>query len=261
MKTRLLLLALLLLSQNALANKIAVVSTQFVLERKFKLMEETARRQGVDLAWTQVNREGEAGVRRVLKDASLVIVDAPRSDDQAAIERIGGKALREADLPTVGIQVMSPPNRIKPARIDLAQAQRLFDYYVGGTRRNHERLFQYLKALHGGGDLAAVPPPFAMPNGGIYHPAYENTVFASLGDYLAWSGKRGGKPALERPVVGMEISSSYLSDGQTRMLDETVGALERAGALPLVFYRTTRVAQEQAQRGGATSGASGGRPA
>ena len=86
MKTRFLLLALLLVAQSALANKIAVVSTQFVLERKFKLMEETARKQGVDLAWTQVDREGEAGVRRVLKDASLIIVDAPRSDDQAAIE-------------------------------------------------------------------------------------------------------------------------------------------------------------------------------
>ena len=82
MKTRLLLLALLLVAQSALANKIAVVSTQFVLERKFKLMEETARKQGVDLAWTQVDREGEAGLRRVLKDASLIIVDAPRSDDQ-----------------------------------------------------------------------------------------------------------------------------------------------------------------------------------
>lgn len=259
MKTRFLLLALLLVAQSALANKIAVVSTQFVLERKFKLMEETARKQGVDLEWTQVDREGEAGVRRVLKDASLIIVDAPRSDDQAAIERVGGKALREADLPTVGIQVMSAPNRLKPARIDLAQAQRLYDYYVGGTRRNHERMFQFLKALHSGGDLGAVPPPFAMPNGGIYHPGYENTVFASLADYLAWSSKRGGKPALERPVVGMEISSSYLSDGQTRMLDETVSALEQAGALPLVFYRTTRVAQEQAQR--AAGGATGGRPA
>ncbi len=256
MKTRLLLLAMLLMAQSALANRIAIVSTQFVLERKFKLMEETARKQGVDLAWTQVDREGEEGVRRVLKGASLVIVDAPRSDDQAAIERIGGKPLVESGLPTVGIQVMSPPNRLKPARIDLAQAQRLYDYYVGGTRRNHERMFQFLKALHSGGDLAAIPPPFAMPNGGIYHPAYENTIFPSLAEYLAWSSRRGAKPALERPVVGMEISSSYLSDGQTRMLDETVAALERAGTLPLVFYRTSRVAQEQAQR---TSG--GGRPA
>jgi cobaltochelatase CobN len=261
MKRLLMAFACVVLAQAAWAEKVAVLSTQFVLERKFKLMEETARKQGVDLAWTQVDREGEAGVRRVLKDASLVIIDAPRSDDQAAIERVGGKLMRDADLPTVGIQVMSPPNRLKPARIDLAQAQRLYDYYVGGTRRNHERMFQFLKALRSGGDLAAVPPPFAIPNGGIYHPAYENTVFASLVDYLAWAARRSGKNALERPVIGMEISSSYLSDGQTRMLDDTVAALEKAGALPLVFYRTTRVAQEQAQRSGATGGASGGRPA
>jgi cobaltochelatase CobN len=153
--------ACIVLAQSAWAEKVAVLSTGFVLERKFKLMEESARKQGIDLAWTQVDREGEAGVRRVLKDASLVIVDAPRSDDQAAIERVGGKLMRDADLPTVGIQVMSPPNRLKPARIDLAQAQRLYDYYVGGTRRNHERMFQFLKVLRSGGDLAAVPPPFS----------------------------------------------------------------------------------------------------
>jgi hypothetical protein len=126
------------------ADKVALLSTSFVLERKFKLMEEAARLQGVELAWTQVDRAepagGEAGVRRALQGARLVILDTPRSDDQAQIERVAGKLLREAGLPTVGVQVMSPPQRLRALQMDAAQAQRLFDYYVGGTRANHERL-------------------------------------------------------------------------------------------------------------------------
>ncbi len=238
-----------------MAAKVAVLSTSFVLERKFQLMEAAARAQGVQLVWAQVDKEGEAKVARALDGASLVIVDTPRGDDQAAVERVAGKALREGGLPMVGIQVMTPSQRLKTTRIDGARAQRIFEYYVGGTRINHERMFQYLKTALAGADTAQIPPPVELPNGGIYHPRHDQSVFADLPDYLAWWSRRTGKSALERPVIGMEISSSYLSDGQTRMLDETIAALEKAGALPVVFFRASRVAREAAQRGG-----SGGNP-
>jgi cobaltochelatase CobN len=250
------------------ADKVALLSTSFVLERKFKLMEEAARLQGVELAWTQVDRAepagGEAGARRALQGARLVILDSPRSDDQAQIERVAGKLLREAGLPTVGVQVMSPPQRLRAMQMDAAQAQRLFDYYVGGTRANHERLASYLKAWLTGGDLAAVPPPIELPNGGIYHPGYEQAVFASLPQYLAWWQRKAGRDWQGQPVVAMETSSSYLSDGQARMLDETVAALEKSGAVPLVFYRSSRVQRARVDATAAAppgAAASGGRPA
>ena len=250
------------------ADKVALLSTSFVLERKFKLMEEAARLQGVELAWTQVDRAepagGEAGARRALQGARLVILDSPRSDDQAQIERVAGKLLREAGLPTVGVQVMSPPQRLRALQMDAAQAQRLFDYYVGGTRANHERLASYLKAWLTGGDLAAVPPPIELPNGGIYHPGYEQAVFATLPQYLAWWQRQAGRDWQGQPVVAMETSSSYLSDGQARMLDETVAALEKSGAVPIVFYRSSRVQRARGDATGAAppgAAASGGRPA
>src|SRR5690606_23550650 len=108
--------------------------------------------QGIELAWTQVDAEGEAGARRVLDGARFVLIDAPRSDDQAQIERVAGQRLREEVLPTIGIHVMSPPMRLRAPHLDKEQAQRVFDYYVGGTRVNHERLFQYLQAVLQGGD-------------------------------------------------------------------------------------------------------------
>ena len=45
------------------------------------------------------------------------------------------------------------------------------------------------------------------------------------------------------PVIAMEMSSSYISDGQTRKLDETAAAIEKRGALPILFYRKARVSR------------------
>jgi cobaltochelatase CobN len=234
-------------SAAARMTKVALLSTQFVLTRKFVLMAEAARTQGLELAWTQVDVEGEKGVARVLQGASLVLVDAPRAEDQAQVERVAGAALRATRLPGVSINVMSPPLRLKALGLPPAQAQRVFDYYVGGTRVNHERLAQYLKVLAEKGDEASVPPPVPLPNGGIYHPAYEKTVFADLPSYMAWWQQRNGHDPLALPIIGMEISSSYISDGQTRVLDEIVNELERRGAFPLVFYRGSRVARASSE--------------
>lgn len=230
------------------ADRIAVVSTRMVLERKFSLLESAARTQGVELAWTQVDVEGEAGVRRVLDGARFVLIDAPRVDDQALVERIAGQPLRAAGLPGVGIHVMSPPSRVRALGIDATHAQRIFEYYVGGTHTNHERLFGYLRAMFAGTALTDVAPPIALPDGGIYHPGHEHAVFGDLPSYLAWWERRTARRWRDAPVIGVEISSSYLSDGQTRMLDETVQAIEAHGALPLVFYRASRVARARSDR-------------
>ena len=109
-------------------DKVAILSTKFVLERKFKLMEAVAKEQGIELGWTQVDVEGEAGVKRVLDGARIVLFDAPRSDDTSLIERVAGKMLREKALPTASINVMSPPVRLRAINMDQSQAQRVFDY-------------------------------------------------------------------------------------------------------------------------------------
>ncbi len=226
--------------------RVALLSTKMVLERKFRLLEEAARGQGVQLAWTRVDVEGEAGVARALEGAAFVLIDAPRADDQARVERIAGTRLREAALPGVGIHVMNPPTRLRALGIDPAAAQRVFDYYVGGMRENHERLFRYLHALAAGdGSAARVEPPIALPTAGIYHPEHDAGVVETLPEYLDWWQRRFGRTWQNRPVIGIEISSSYLSDGQTRTVDETLRAIESAGALPIAFYRASRIARSR----------------
>lgn len=232
--------ALLLPNPAAAESKVAVLSTSFVLERKFKLLEAAAERAGVPFAWTYVD-SGEEAVRRVVEGARFVIVDAPRSDDKAHVERVAGKLLGEARAPTIHISVMNRAARLQPVAIEKDVAQRVFDYYVAGTAINHDRLFAFLKTLAEGGDTAAVPPPVEMLNGGIYHGAAPSpSLFATLPEYLAWWERHHGSPRGGRPVIGMEISSSYISDGQTRMLDDTIAAIEKAGAVPLVFFRSSR---------------------
>ena len=269
MKTRYLiqLLGLMALTLSALPAaaqvKVGILSTQFVLEQKFKLMEQAAKKAGVELAWTQVDRDGVAGVKRVMAQANLIIVDAPRNDDIALIERVTGGDVSKSSLPTLNINVMNPPERTRPINLDSAVAERLFGYYSSGTPINHERLFQYLNAMLTSGDVSKVPEPMLLPNGGIYHPKFADLIFDNLPAYLAWWEKQTGKQWKNMPVIAMESSSSHISDGQLRMLNETIEGIEKAGGVPLVFYRSTRVGRNEAEK---TSGkppvaADSGRPA
>ncbi|MDP3878386.1 MAG: cobaltochelatase subunit CobN [Methylobacter sp.] len=245
------LMALILSAPSVSAQvKVGILSTQFVLEQKFKLMEQAAENAGVDLAWTQVDREGDAGVKRVMQDANLLIIDASRSDDIAQIERVTAGALRSGSLPMLNINVMNPPERLKSVNLEPSIGERLFDYYSGGTPVNHQRMFQYLNAMLTGADVSKIPEPMKLPNGGIYHPQFADLIFDKLPDYLAWWEKQSGKHWQQMPMIAMEISSSYIADGQLRMLNETVQGIEQAGGVPLVFYRSTRVGRSDAEKAG-----------
>lgn len=242
-------LLLLLMTSPAFAQvKIGLLSTQFVLAQKFKLMEQAAKKQGVELVWLQVDNVGEDKVKAALANANLIFIDAPRADDISLIDRVAGNALHAQQVPSLQISVMNPAASLKPVNIDPEVANKLFDYYAGGTPLNYERLFQYLNVMLSGGDVSKVPEPMKLPNGGIYHPQYSELIFDNLPAYLAWWEKQTGKSWQNTPVIGMEISSSYISDGQLRLLNETVAGIEQAGGVPLVFYRSTRVARNEAAK-------------
>jgi cobaltochelatase CobN len=222
------------------ATKVAVLSTSFVLEHKFKLMESIAHDQALELAWTQVDREGEAGVKRVLNDADFIIIDAPNNEAISQVEQAAGEQLRTLTTPTLSIHRFNPSLRIQAQHMEEVHARQLFTYYTSGMRVNRERMLQYLKAWLDGEDITTVAPPVELPNGGIYHPDAEQMVFASLSEYLDWWQQQHQQTWQEKPVIGMETASSYLSDGQTRQFDETITAIERAGGVPLIFYRSAR---------------------
>lgn len=242
--------------------RVAVLSTSFVLPEKFRMISEVAQAEGVQIAWRHADMTDAAGIASALAGADLLLIDAPRDSDIAAVEAAAGDAIRAANLPGLRVSVMNSPRLQPMGGLAPESAQALFGYWVAGTRENHRNLARYVAAVVRGEDTALVPPPADLPNGGIYHPQAEQ-VFATLPAYLAWWESRHGSRGA-RPVIAMEFSSSYISDGQTRMLDDIVSGIEAKGAVPLAFYRASRLARaESSDRAGADTAAAparGGRP-
>ena len=248
-------LLLILLTSAAQAQfKVGIFTTPFVLSQKFKLLEQAAKQQGVELAWLQLDSNStDSAIKNSLNAVNLLIIDAPRNEDQSAIDKALGKVLREKKLPTLHVNVMSPPIRFRSENMPEAEGEKLFNYYVNGTRANHDLMFSFIKTWSQGGDVSQIPEPIPLPNGGIYHPDYPQTIFADLPSYLAWQQTRTGKSWQQQSVIAMEISSSAISDGQTRVLDESVKSIEQAGGMPLLFYRASRMARSQAEISAAKS--------
>ncbi len=253
-------LGLLLLASGgwaAGAERIALLSTKILLEHRYKLMEADARAAGLELAWTQVDVEGEAGVRRVLEGARLVLVDSHRNEDRAQVERLAGEPLRRLTLPTISVNnTLLSSTGLRGTGLPETQAQRIYAYYVSGTAPNRAYLFQYLAALVRGGDTATIPPPQPLPGSAIYHDQHPARLITDLPSYLRWWQQQKGNDWQGRPVIAMEIASTYVAESQTRMLDETRRAIEEAGAVPLIFYRATRLGRPTGPPSGAPALAS-----
>ena len=246
-------IAVLLSSPLLAMERIAILSTSFVMENKFRLMAEAAGEQGVELAWSQVDRHGQEGAAEALAGAGLIIIDAPRSDDQAQIQQLAGELLQGERRPIIHINRMTPARRLWAENLPLSQANRVMDYYLAGTSVNHRHLFHYLRTLLDGGDITQIPPPQPLPEGGIYHPGHAEMVFADSAAYLSWWQQSHQQGWQGRPVIAVETSPSYISDGQTRWMDEVITAIEDAKALPLVFYRTPGIVEGR-RSGTATEG-------
>ncbi|HZJ82151.1 MAG TPA: cobaltochelatase subunit CobN, partial [Guyparkeria sp.] len=224
---------------TALDHHVAILATEFVLEHKFRLLEQAAKEQGIELRWTQVDRDDESGIAAVLADADLIIIDAPRSDDQSVVTRIASEQLTGQDAPVVHLNHFTRERPLWAERLEMTTAQRIAEYYLAGTTTNRQRLFAYLHALLSGSNPEAVPPVQPLPDGGIYHSGYPDQVFAELQAYLHWWETHHDSEWRGRPVIAVETTSSYLSDGQTRWMDDVIAQIEASDALPLVYYRTS----------------------
>uniref|UniRef100_UPI00356B3C5D cobaltochelatase subunit CobN n=1 Tax=Phaeovulum sp. TaxID=2934796 RepID=UPI00356B3C5D len=232
-------------SADVVAPKVAVLSTAFVLPAKFRMIAEAAKQSDVIVEWRHVDTSSPDEIAAALDGADLVMIDAPRDTDIAAVEAGAGDAVRASGLPGLRVSVMNTSRVEAFGGLNADVGQQLYSYWVAGMHENHVNWGGFVAALVRGQDLAAVPPPEDLPNGGIYHPKADR-IFADLSSYLEWweaqNGARDGKA-----VIGMEFSSSYISDGQTLMLDEIVSGIQAKGAVPLAFYRASRLAREATQ--------------
>ncbi|MEJ2036508.1 MAG: hypothetical protein P8X69_10800, partial [Maritimibacter sp.] len=130
---------------DAASPKVAVLSTEFVLPAKFRLLAEGAEQEGVELDWRQVDLATPADIASALEGADILVIDAPRVDDIAVVEKTAGDAIRAANLPGVRISVMNWASRSEAlGGIDAELAAQIFAYWVAGTRENHRNLGRFV---------------------------------------------------------------------------------------------------------------------
>ncbi|MFA6699969.1 MAG: cobaltochelatase subunit CobN [Thiomicrospira sp.] len=226
--------------------KVTLLTTEFVMTHKLKLMQVSAEKQGVKLAWTQVDTDGEAGVQRALNNTDFVIIDTPRGDDQNRVKALAEAHLSKLDVPIIHINRMTRELPLVIVNTSNETGQRIRDYYLGGMAQNREHLFHYIRAYVRQDNLTQVPPPIELPDGALYHPDFSENLFETLEAYLNWWQTHHNQAWSNRPVIAVETTSSYISDGQTSHLDTLIHAIESQGGLPLVHYRSSRLGNARA---------------
>ncbi|PNU02147.1 cobaltochelatase subunit CobN [Novosphingobium guangzhouense] len=207
---------------------VRILSTGFVLPAKFARLAQWAEAEGYRLEWRYVD-DGTDSAKVAAAGADLIVIDAPRPSDRAAVEKTLGPL---ADLQGAWIAVGGGP----PASGGLPQgaARRLIGYYAGGGEANLRGFVKAVPLALAGDDLSALPPPQPLPAGGLYHPQAPS-VFADAGAFAAWNTPRG-----TRPVVAFAISEGQIRDMQTSVIDALARSAEARGLAPAFFWYDER---------------------
>ncbi|WP_250462275.1 cobaltochelatase subunit CobN [Microbulbifer litoralis] len=214
--------------------RVGVVSNDFVLPGKISLLREIGQPYGIEL--TGYTIEQSPGTPKAwFSRADLVIIDTPRGNDRAQVMEFVSGALETTSTPWLAAGGGRPIGENLPQRI----MHPLLAYYSAGGETNFRHMMAFVRAWQNGRDTSAVPPPRPLPDAGFYHPQAPEH-FARLADYLDWGKARWKKDA---PVLAVAMSSGSVSDGETAAYDYLIQAVEKAGAVPLVFWYDRDAAQ------------------
>jgi len=223
--------------KNNPAHSILVLATNHVTEGKLQLLSRLAVEQQafkIDYQYLRALKEGES-LTRLLAPYDLVIFDAV-SDKETAKDYAHFETLVQTDP-----KQSDKPRRFLPIKItsesklrkgfSLTQSKTLFDYYYNGGEENLRQMLAFLESeIFTSGTQQALPP-IIFPKLGIYHPAYEKTVFDNATDYLTWKNTEPGTP-----VIGIAMSRETIAASETIIIDALIKAIEDQGGTPLAFY-------------------------
>ena len=150
--------------------KIAILSTDFVLARKFQQMQDIARQQDVEVVYVRVDDASPADIRQALDGADFILLDMPRQEDQALIERMAGEQIRACKVPTLSVMNYSPARWMAGVGLEADAVRTLYDYYANGSHTNVTRMLEYVKRRILNVERGDVRPPVLLPAVGIWHP-------------------------------------------------------------------------------------------
>lgn len=116
-------------------------------------------------------------------------------------------------------------------------AKQIAQYYENGGKRNFSRLLDYLRyRVLDGNTTQTILPPVVYPGIGLYHPRYDNLVFADQASYRNWSAEQGRVIDGSKPVIGVMMQRSSIEAIQTSVIDETIALIESEGAIAWPFF-------------------------
>ena len=212
--------------------RVTVITNNFVLPSKITRLKGWGRDAGVTVSGRYI--ETAEGKPRDWLDADLVILDTPRGGDRARVMEHMKEALDVTSAPWIAVGGGRPLS----GNLDRETAGRLSAYYDAGGEGNLVNMMRYISVWKNGGDRAAVPAAVPLPKTGYYHPDAPGP-FATLEDYLVWGEGRWRKGS---PVMAVAMSTSYISNAQTKVMDAVAEKLEKAGGIPLLFWFNWRQA-------------------
>ena len=218
-----------------------LLTSDFVLEGKLRTVQASARASGIRLSYFYAGHANPADAASALEGADLVILDAPRGNDMAAIQQSFGELLESH--PGALLEVIG--GTVRPQNLQPGHAQALGSYYSHGTQVNFEAMFRYWAVNVAGIASGPVLPPVEFPEQGIYHPDLPEIVAESPERYLQWRREAGLHPGSDLDNgqdegmiggIGVLMSKSQFTGDQTQLLNDIIARMEARGAVPWVFY-------------------------
>ncbi len=206
---------------------VTVITTPFVLPAKINLLKNNATKQGVSIQGHVIS-SSKNKPEILFETADLVILDTPRGNDRAQVMAYVKHVLANTKTPWI-VAGGGPP---KGGNLSPKLWRTLTAYYQSGGSDNFTNMMKFIQAWQENKPTNNIAKPVLLPSSGYYHPDSKQ-YFKELSDYLAWGKKRWHENA---PVLAIAMSSSSISDGQTKVYDYLIQQIEKSGAIPLVFW-------------------------
>lgn len=197
---------------------------------KVHLLQEQARSHGFDVTLKSEQEFSEMlPFEQMAKKFQLIVLDGVSvRETKTTYEKYAPliTTLETRVLPVNWVEGIGLRNNI-----DQSQAKLLFDYWSNGGVDNMRNMLSYLRHRVFEQSDHKFNAPVIFPNIGIYHPRYENLIFADLDSYQQWAPNQG-----DVPVIGIMLQRSLIESGQLAVIDAAISAFENQGVNVLPFY-------------------------
>ena len=241
------------------ATNIVLLTTYVVSPARLAKLQAAALQAGLSMQTVSAEEDTPDTLQKELRQASLLIVDAPHpSVAQAAAARFG-EVINQSGKPYVVVGEFSAvaknePLASAPLKIDNGVApdlaQRLREYWRFGGVQNMRLAMLALKS-GANQTIASLPPAVQLPLLGFYNPKWpqiennavsalkmlENSTFHPSNKALDQSNQAQAAPKLIAiKTVAIAVNNAVFTSDDTPWLEALIHALEQRGLRAYAFY-------------------------